>query len=273
MTQRSATKRARRAAPKRAAERSATKRTGPARPSARARPRAKQRPAPAAKQRVAKRVPKQRAVRRAAPKRARRPAPKNRAPRRPAARLKVVKRAPPKPRPAPAAPPAFPQREGASGRQLLIFELLRARAHVLAAIQGLTAAVAEQPLGGGRWTIREAVLHLHVWDLEWERALEPALRGVRPAWMDLGAAELDRLNAELLAPLRALPWDEGVRRLHSGWARLVETIESLPDEPVELWTKEHPMGETLALLPEHDHHHAEAIKRARAEASPQPRTP
>ena len=56
-------------------------------------------------------------------------------------------------------------------------------------------------------------------------------------------------------------------------ARLLETIEDLPEEPAASWTQEHPLGELLATLPGHDHHHAEVIKRVRAETPPQPRTP
>ena len=174
---------------------------------------------------------------------------------------------------APAPPPAFPQRRGASPKQLLLFALVRAWARVLAATQGLSAASAERPVGKGKWTLRETVLHLHAWDLEWARALEPAFRGVRPAWMTHGPGELAVLNQELLAPLRHLPWDEAVRRLQVSRTRLLESIESLPEEPAVLWTLEHPLGEFLAILSEHDHHHAEVIKRVRAEAPPQPRTP
>ena len=71
------------------------------------------------------------------------------------------------------APPPFPQREGASAKQLLLFDLVRARAQLLAALQGLAAGPAESRPGGGAWSIRETVLHLHACDLEVERALEP----------------------------------------------------------------------------------------------------
>jgi uncharacterized damage-inducible protein DinB len=224
---------------------------------------------------------------RAAPRRAttgakprKRVAAGRRAPKRPTAKpapgLTLV-RAPAhraKRRPAAAAPkPAFPQRGGASPRQLVLFEAVRSWARVLAATQGLTSASAERPVEPGGWSIRETVLHLHAWDLEWERALEPALRGARPAWMDHGPAESARFNQTSLEPLRHLSWDEALRRLHAGRARLLEAIESLPEEPAAQWTPEHPLGELLAVLPAHDQHHAEVIKRARAEAPPPPRTP
>mgnify|MGYP003694153951 CR=1 FL=1 len=56
--------------------------------------------------------------------------------------------------------PSFPQRQGASPKQLVMFEIVRARAAVLGAIQGLTAGSANQPMDGGKWSVRETVLHL-----------------------------------------------------------------------------------------------------------------
>ena len=255
----------------------------PAPKSRAARPAPKRRAAqPAPRSRAAKLTPKSRAAKPTPKSRAAQPAPTRRtakptpkaAARRASPALKLVRKSPPgAKRRVPAVPTAFPQRGGATAKQLLLFELVRAWARVLAALQGLPAAAAARPVSGSRWTVRDIVLHLHAWDLEWERALEPAFRGVRPTWLDLGAPELARMNEALLAPLRQLPWDEAVRRLHASRSRLMEAIESLPEEPAASWTQEHPLGELLATLPEHDRHHAEVIKRARAEAPPQPRTP
>jgi uncharacterized damage-inducible protein DinB len=145
----------------------------------------------------------------------------------------------------------------------VLFELLRAQARVRAAIQGLGAGSAERPVARGKWTVRETVLHLHAWDLEWERALEGALRGALPDWFTMQGRALAAYNERLLAPLRAVPWDEAVRLLHAGRARLLEEVEGLPEEPPGMWTRQHPLGQLLALLAEHDHHHAAVLKRAR----------
>lgn len=182
-----------------------------------------------------------------------------------APKLAIVRKAVPRPRPR-ATPAAFPQREGASPKQLLLFELLRARAHVHAALQGLSSGSAETRPGAGKWSIREVVLHLHAWDLEVERVLEPAFRGVPPPWMHDRGGRMNRLNEERLAPLRDLPWEEALRRLHTGRDRLLEAVESLPEEPATPWTRRHPLGRMLAVLPHHDHHHAEAIKSLREAA-------
>jgi hypothetical protein len=72
--------------------------------------------------------------------------------------------------------------------------------------------------------------------------------------------------------MRPTPELKPVRAPALGACRL-ETIENLPEEPAASWTQEHPPGELLAALPGHDHHHAEVIKRACAEAPSQPRTP
>jgi len=189
--------------------------------------------------------------------------------------LKVVRRsAPSRARRSATRPaPAFPQRADAAPKQIALFELVRSWTSVLAAVQGVSAATAEQPVGPGKWTLRETALHLHAWDLECQRALEPAGRGRRPAWAARGPGERARLNARLLAPLRHLPWNEALRRLQAGRARLLDAIEGLPEEPAASWVAGHPLGDILSLLTEHDHHHAEIIKQARAAASRPTRTP
>jgi hypothetical protein len=47
---------------------------------------------------------------------------------------------------------------------------------------------------------------------------------------------------------------------------LMEAVEGVPEQPAEIWSPEHPFGWMLNGLPPHDRHHAEIIKRWRAEA-------
>ena len=84
---------------------------------------------------------------------------------------------------------------------------------------------------------------------------------------------MNPFNATLLAPLRHLPWDEALRRFEMGRARLLDAIKSLPEEPRVLWTKRHMLGRMLAVLPGHDHHHAETIKAARDRVAARPTLP
>ena len=171
--------------------------------------------------------------------------------------------------PKPAPPPAFPQATGAPAKQQLLFRMVKARASVLAAIQGLSAAEAERPLDAGQWSTRETILHLVVRDRIRLRDLESALRGVRPAWLGMDRASQARANAEDLAPLARLTWEEAVRLLHTTRQELMEAVESVAEEPEEVWGEAHPFGGMLHRLPPHDLHHAEIIKRRRV-APPNP---
>ena len=76
---------------------------------------------------------------------------------------------------------------------------------------------------------------------------------------------MSAINAELMAPLRALDWDEALRLLHRARELLMEELESVPEEPADVWSPDHPFGWMLQALPPHDRHHAEVIKRWRAE--------
>src|SRR4030095_13696256 len=75
-----------------------------------------------------------------------------------------------------AAPaPAFPQAVRESARDRILFRMVRARAAVMAAIQGMSAAAAERPLGEGKWSTRETILHLVNRDQVRLRDMEAAL--------------------------------------------------------------------------------------------------
>jgi hypothetical protein len=70
-------------------------------------------------------------------------------------------------------------------------------------------------------------------------------------------------NRASLASLEHHDWDGAVRLLHAIRAEFLEAIESIPDEPAEVWSRAHAFGEMLWSAAEHDRHHAEAIKRWR----------
>jgi hypothetical protein len=147
----------------------------------------------------------------------------------------------------------------------VLFELVRARAAVLGAIQGLTAGSANQPMAQGKWSVRETVLHLVTRDQARMREGEAALRGQNASWKGVKDPEMSAINSDLMAPLRALDWDEALRLLHRTRDLLMEELESVPDEPADVWSPDHPFGWMLQALPPHDRHHAEVIKRWRAD--------
>jgi DinB family protein len=208
---------------------------------------------------------KKRAVRKAAPRK--KAAPKKAAPSKKAAPKKAApskKAAPKKPAPkTPAPPPAFPQRAEASRKQLFLFELMRARATLLSAIQGVASGMSD-PIAPGKWSPREIVLHVVARDQARLREVESTLRGTPHSWKGAQESDWARINEEHLALLRHHDWDEAVRLLNRTRQQLVEELESVPDEPSERWSPEHAFGAMLAGLPPHDRHHADQIKRWRA---------
>jgi hypothetical protein len=178
--------------------------------------------------------------------------------------LQVVARS--KPRASrPAPPPAFPQTVGASAKHQLLFRMVKARALVLAAIQGMSAAAAERPLGEGKWSTRVTILHLVTRDRARLREMEAALRGTRPSWDGSDDARQARANEEDLSTLRLLPWEDSVRLLLATRQQLMEAVESIPEEPADVWDDGHPLGWMFQRLPPHDLHHADIIKRRRTE--------
>lgn len=161
-------------------------------------------------------------------------------------------------------PPAFPQTIGTSPKQQLLFDLVRSHTSVAAAIQGLLESSANRPLAEGKWSARETLLHLITRDRIRLREMERALLGILASWQLIGGAEQDEINARDLAALSHVGWDEAVRMFRETRRQLMEAIESVPEEPSEVWAAEHPFGWMMLRLPAHDRHHADAIKRSRS---------
>lgn len=243
-------------AKKKAAKKGATKRARPA-AGARKKPTAGPRRKPAA------------AARKTSAAAARKPArgkpassrPAAKAPRKP--RLEVVRV-----EPAPGAPPPPPEpqafagaKAAASAKDLVLFELVRARVAVAAAIQGMSAASADQPTEPGKWTFREMVLHLAYWDRECLPLLEDAYQHGQGA--GLTHEHILARNDAAIEELRHHDWDEARRLLQLHRERLMEEFQSIPEEPAETWSKAHPVGRLARILTHHDRHHADKLKAAR----------
>lgn len=166
-------------------------------------------------------------------------------------------------RPPPPPPPAFPQTAGASPKQVYLFDLVRAHAAVLAAIQGLSAHAADQPMAEGKWSVRLTVIHLIARDRARLHEIDAAVLGRRASWIGSNEEDWARVNAGEMAPLSSLSWDEALRLLQSTRQKVTEAVESIPEDPPQVWAPEHTLMEMLAGLPPHDRHHAEIIKRWR----------
>jgi len=202
-----------------------------------------------------KSAPKRATLKRATPKRtARKPATKKRAP------LKVVRGRFARPRTAKTSAPAFPQTKNSTSKQKLLFELVRARVGVHAAIQGLQPGSAEEVARPSRWSVRRHILHLIVIDRAVLHSIEGALLGTVPAWARLTPAQQATFEQQEASPLLHLDWAEALRRLHASRDQLVEALESIPDDPASVWEPGHPFAELLTRVITGDREQAEVIK-------------
>ena len=141
-----------------------------------------------------------------------------------------------------------------------MFRMVRARATVLAAVQGMSAATAEIPFAQGKWNARETILHLVTRDRARLREMEAALRGIQASWNGLDPAQQAVVNEQDLVPLRHLSWEDALRLLLTTREQLIEAVESIPETPEDVWKEEHPLGWMFQRLPNHDLHHADIIK-------------
>jgi hypothetical protein len=150
---------------------------------------------------------------------------------------------------------------GASAKDLALFDLVRARVEIHGAIQGMLAASAEVPVGEGKWNPRQIVLHLHYWDREMLPYVEPAyLHNQRPPHTK------DDILAENLSSQQDLAghdWEVAKRLMQQSRESVIEALQSLPEEPAEMWSAEHALGWLIRILSHHDRHHAAVIKDAR----------
>ena len=159
-------------------------------------------------------------------------------------------------------PPAFAgAKAGASAKDLVLFELERARVSVHAAFQGMSEAAANQPIADGKWSPRQIVLHLARWDRDVAAWVEPVYSQNRKPPFEW--SQLTAHNDACMVEMSSIGWEEAKRFLHSARAELFTALESIPEEPPEVWTREHPLGKMLWILPGHDRHHADRIKQAR----------
>ncbi|MEO5618865.1 MAG: DinB family protein [Candidatus Eisenbacteria bacterium] len=225
-------------------------------------------PKRAKKKNAAKRAGKKAALRKSAAKRpAKRPAKKKAALRKRATKKSAREKAAVR-KVAATSKPASPRHRpfggaiaGASAKDLALFDLVRARVEVQAAIQGMVAASAEVPAGEGKWNPRQIVLHLHYWDREMLPHVEPAaLHNRRPPHT---REDIQAENASSQQDLAGRDWEVAKRLMQKSREAVLEALQSLPEEPADMWSGEHAVGWLIRMLSHHDRHHAAVIKEAR----------
>jgi hypothetical protein len=169
----------------------------------------------------------------------------------------------------PAAPAPVTEfagaKAGASAKDLALFELERARVAVHAAIQGLGAAGANRPTAKDKWSVRQIVLHLAFWDREIvQKYLEAA--AARNQRAGIRRPEIEVMNTDGLATLEHHDWESAKRLFQTTHDALWDALDSIPADPPDVWSRGHAVGELVWEITKHDRHHADAIKRWRADS-------
>ncbi len=164
-----------------------------------------------------------------------------------------------------SAAPSGRAASGATPKQRLLFRLMRERVHLLGAYQGLTRVQMEESPAPGKWSVRDVLAHITSWELTVVDALLGARGGSRPAMMDFSVEEEQRWNEDQHARTGALSLEDVVRGFQLTRLELLDQLEVLPEEPVQLWEVDHPVGWMIDKLARHDRHHADAIKQWRGE--------
>jgi hypothetical protein len=155
---------------------------------------------------------------------------------------------------------SFPQSAGASSRQLVLFQLVRARARVLAALQGLTSSPTPRAGAPAASDVRELVSGMIAIDRSTRAEVESHVTG--------GADRSAVPDTGVMTP-ESSSWDDLLRRLDTERQALIEAVERIPELPAEVWSSHHPVGERLASLSQSELEQADLIKGLRGAALPE----
>jgi hypothetical protein len=132
-----------------------------------------------------------------------------------------------------------------------------------ASYAGLTESEMLVPGVTGRWSVRDIVAHVTVWEEEALTHLPVILAGKKPPRYSVTHGGIDAFNAHTMEQKRELPLTEVLRQRDEIHQRLIDFIRSVPEEQFR--------GETRfrrrLRLDTYGHYqkHAEAIRRWRVE--------
>jgi hypothetical protein len=82
----------------------------------------------------------------------------------------------------------------------------------------------------GEWTLKDIVGHVASWEAEVVAAFGEVAAGRRPALLDFDTSRLDQWNADHVERTRSVDFFSLFGQLRSGRERLLQIIDSLPDE-------------------------------------------
>ena len=143
-------------------------------------------------------------------------------------------------------------------KQEYIEKLSEGRALIQSSVEGLNDEQLSEPMGEGKWSIKETLGHLAAWEGAVVNAFEQKARGERPTIGDI--KDFDAWNEVESGKRKGWSSDQIRQELKSNRDRLMEIVGSLPEDE-KVWAPDRSTARMLGTLIDHDKHHLESIRR------------
>lgn len=150
-------------------------------------------------------------------------------------------------------------------RQQLLKRLDKAWVELKTSYAGVSEAQLMEPGVTGAWSIRDIIAHVTTWEEEALEHLPSVLEGRRPPRYSVTYGGIDAFNALMTKRKEGLSLSEVLRQLDHTHQRLIEVIESAPEDQLthETRFRRRLRLDTYAHYPKH----SEAIRRWREKRS------
>ncbi|PYP88271.1 MAG: hypothetical protein DMF61_06665 [Blastocatellia bacterium AA13] len=147
-------------------------------------------------------------------------------------------------------------KEQAMDKHAIIEKLLEERQNVLKAIEGISDDEMNEPMGEGKWSVKDTLGHLAAWEGEVVNAFEQKARGERPTVGDI--KDYDSWNSAQAAKRKDKSVEEIREEFNETRKKLLTIVNDLPEDE-NLWAPERSTSKYLNDLIEHDRHHWKAL--------------
>ncbi len=122
-------------------------------------------------------------------------------------------------------------------KQQLLNKLEQAWATFKESYAGLTEEQMMEPGATGDWSVKDILAHVSWWEEEALKHLPHILQGGRPPRYSILYGGIDAFNAQMTEEKRGLSLDEVLTQLDETHLRLVEYVQSVPEEQLNSETR------------------------------------
>jgi hypothetical protein len=146
----------------------------------------------------------------------------------------------------------------AMGKRELLSALMDERAHFSAMLARLDDSQMVTPGVHGKWSVKDILAHISVWDRRGMRWLRTAAVGEMPAIPEPGVSpgDIDHLNHQTYLENKDRPLDEVMEEFNASYRELLEQVEALSEEVARrpIW------GELISWRYKHSRRHRDHIR-------------